>query len=446
VDQHGRYTAGSGFELYTARDFPESFWNKRAFVSEPTGRLIGQFNLEPTGSTYLAQNELNFIASLDDWFGPIQAKVGPDGAVWVADWYNLIIQHNPVPDGFEGGEGNAYVTDLRDKNHARIYRVIYKDGDHGKEMPNLTDAGPSELVRALTHDNMFWRLTAQRLIIERDETDLLPELYELVKDKTVDEIGLNPGAFHALWTLHGLGELHEDSNNREALDVALRALHHPVTAVRRAALMTLPKTQEVLDHVLDAEFLPDADVPGDMDYTLPTHTMTVADPQLRLAALLALAELPSHEKAGQAAAELLMIEENVNDRWMRDGIAAAAANNDESFLTRAFEKNLPENADSTFQANVGSVIETVSRHYALGEDSQASVSELFIKLNDAHPVIKEGFLSGIADGWPDDRAPSFSSSQRDQLRTLRSDTDESLHEHLNTISDRWGISDLFGDR
>lgn len=446
VDQHGRYTAGSGFELYTARNFPKSFWNKRAFVSEPTGRLIGQFRVESSGSSYVAHNELNLLASLDDWFGPIQAKVGPDGAVWVADWYNLIIQHNPVPDGFEGGQGNAYITDLRDMNHARIYRIIYEDGNHAEETPNLADATPEELVQTLTHDNMFWRLTAQRLIMERGESDLLPELYELVKDKTVDEIGLNPGAFHALWTLHGLGALHENSDNTEALQVALSALHHPVTAVRRAALMTLPKTEEVLEQVLAAEFLPNVEVPGSMNYTLPVRSMMAADPQLRLAALLALAELPPHPKAGHAAAEMAVIKENANDRWIRDGIAAAAANNDESFLSRILEKSLPEGADSTYQANVKTVVETVTRHYALGEDSPASVSGFLSKVNGTHPAIQEGFLSGLADGWPEDQSPSLSSSQRDQLRTLRSEVDDSLQEYLDILADRWGISDLFGDR
>lgn len=444
VDQHGRYTAGSGFELYTARDFPQEFWNKRGFVSEPTGRLLGQFRFEQNGSTYRAYNELNLLASLDDWFAPIQAKVGPDGALWIADWYNLIIQHNPTPENFERGDGNAYITDHRDKDHARIYRIVYK-GAEERETPNLASATPNELAEALKHDNMFWRLTAQRLIIERGETDVLPALYDLVRDRKTDEIGLNPGAFHALWTMHGLGALAEEANNREALDVALAALHHPVTAVRRAALMTLPRTEEVLEHVLAAEFVPDTDVPGEMGYTMPAHTMMAADPQLRLAALLALAELPSHEKTGYAAAELLVIEQNAGDRWMRDGIAAAAANgNENSFLTRALEKQLPEDADSTYKANVKNVVEAVSRHYALGEDPSATVSGLITKLGGADAAITSGFLSGLAEGWPEEETPELNSEARNELRTIRNNADETLREHLDALSERWGISDLFG--
>jgi hypothetical protein len=50
------------------------------------------------------------------------AEVGPDGNVWVLDWYNYIVQHNPTPPGFRNGR-NAYETELRDKKHGRIYRL-----------------------------------------------------------------------------------------------------------------------------------------------------------------------------------------------------------------------------------------------------------------------------------------------------------------------------------
>ncbi len=50
----------------------------------------------------------NLLAGADEWVSPVFAEVGPDGAVWVADWYSYIIQHNPVPEGFKNGSGNAY--------------------------------------------------------------------------------------------------------------------------------------------------------------------------------------------------------------------------------------------------------------------------------------------------------------------------------------------------
>jgi putative membrane-bound dehydrogenase-like protein len=128
VDWHGRFTSGSGLHVYTARSFPESYWNRVAFVSEPTGHLLAKFTLAESGSTLVAENDWNLIASLDDWFAPIQAKVGPDGALWFLDFYNVVVQHNPTPEGFEQGPGNAYVTPYRDTDFSRIYRVTYKNG------------------------------------------------------------------------------------------------------------------------------------------------------------------------------------------------------------------------------------------------------------------------------------------------------------------------------
>jgi uncharacterized protein len=445
VDQHGRYTAGSGFEIYTARNFPESFWNRRAFVSEPTGHLLGQFRMEPSGSSFTAYNELNMLASLDDWFSPIQAKVGPDGALWVIDWYNLIIQHNPTPENFEHGEGNAYVTDLRDKDHGRIYRVVYKGDENNSDIPNLADASPEDLVQALRHDNMFWRLTAQRLIVERGEADVVPQLTELIRDQSVDQIGLNPGAFHALWTLHGLGALDEENGSDEAVQAAFGALHHPVTAVRRAALMTLPRTQELLDHLLSADFLPNPETPGDMTYTMPVNSMMAADPQLRLAALLALADLPSDPRSGRTIAEMILLEENANDRWIQDAATAAASKNHDSFLPRILEKTLPENADSTFKANAATVVERVTRHVVLGDDPGLAAG-LLPDLTGADPAFQSGVLNALAEHWPENQVPEFTDQQREIMRNLRSETAEGLYELLDRISGHWDKPDLFGPR
>jgi uncharacterized protein len=319
VDQHGRYTAGSGFEVYSARNFPEEYWNRKSFISEPTGHLLGEFILEPSGSSYRAINTRNKLASRDEWFSPIQSRVGPDGALWVLDWYNLVIQHNPTPDEYETGEGNAYITELRDRQHARIYRVLHKESDHRQTL-NLKGATADELLEALGNDNLFWRKTAQRLLVERGETDVIPRLLEFVEDQRVDGLGLNPAALHSLWTLHGLDVVNE--NHTGVMDTVLQALYHPASSVRRAALMVLPRNEDVLYQILAAGFLPDPSVPGEMSYTMPAHTMMAADPQIRLAALLAVAEMPPSEQTGRAAAELIVIEDNANDRWIRDAATA----------------------------------------------------------------------------------------------------------------------------
>ena len=90
----------------------------------------------------------------DEWFSPIVAEAGPDGHLLIADWYNFIIQHNPTPSVGRGGyaarngRGNAHINPNRDRQHGRIYRVIW-DGAEVK-IKTLAKAGLRKLVKALT--------------------------------------------------------------------------------------------------------------------------------------------------------------------------------------------------------------------------------------------------------------------------------------------------------
>ena len=160
---------------------------------------MATFLIESRGSAYLSRNSWNLLASDDEWTAPIMSEVGPDGMVWMIDWYNYIVQHNPTPRGYKNGRGNAYVTPLRDKVHGRIYRLVYKDKDAYRPL-NLQGADAAQLVAQLSNDNLFWRKNAQRLLVERGKTDVVPALCKLAADQKTDEIGLNPGAIHALWT------------------------------------------------------------------------------------------------------------------------------------------------------------------------------------------------------------------------------------------------------
>ncbi|MEM7231364.1 MAG: PVC-type heme-binding CxxCH protein, partial [Planctomycetota bacterium] len=99
VDVHGGYTSAAGHALYTARTYPRDYWNRRAFVCGPTGHLVGTFTLRREGSDFKSSNTFNLMASDDEWTAPIIAEVGPDGCVWISDWYNYIVQHNPTPAG-----------------------------------------------------------------------------------------------------------------------------------------------------------------------------------------------------------------------------------------------------------------------------------------------------------------------------------------------------------
>jgi putative membrane-bound dehydrogenase-like protein len=335
VDQHGRYTAGSGSAIYTARSFPEHYWNRAQFVTEPTGHLIGMFYLKTNGADFAAHNVRNFAASDDEWCSPIAAEVGPDGALWVLDWYNYIIQHNPTPQGFSNGKGNAYETPLRDKVHGRILRIAYKPGKPSRA-PQLKASDPKSLIDGLKSDNLLWRMHAQRLIVEGRKNELIPELEKLAADPNVDQLGLNPAALHSLWTMEGLDAFAQ--NDSRAASSASKGLLHKSAAVRRAAVTVLPRNNDGLNAIFERNLLEDSDA------------------QVRLATLLALSEMPVSEKVGPALVEMLQRPENSGDRWIPDAATAAAARHDVSFLKAVLVSFKPATSSASAEAAPSNLI------------------------------------------------------------------------------------------
>jgi len=314
VDVFGGYTAGAGHQLYTARAFPKRYWNRIAFINEPTAHLVGQGIIEPRGAGFVTRDGYNLLAGAEEWVAPVQAQVGPDGAVWVSDWYAFIAQHNPTPTawGYGNGAGNAYETSMRDHSRGRIYRVVYRGAPPQKKL-SLSKANPAGLVSALSSDNMLWRLHAQRLLVERGQKDVVPQLLALIRNKSVDELGLNGAALHALWTLHGLGEL--SSLNTESAKAAVEALKHPAAGVRKAAAMVLPHTAEAASAITAAGLLEDKDL----------HT--------RLAAVLVIADAPSSPELGRLLYRASANPENYSDRWLSRAMFIAATRHKAAFLT-----------------------------------------------------------------------------------------------------------------
>ena len=310
VDVFGGYTAAAGHYLYTARSFPKEYWNRIAFINEPTAHLTGQAVLESDGAGFVARDGWNLVSSAEEWFAPVASMVGPDGAVWMADWYNFIAQHNPTPPGYSVGKGAAYETSMRDHERGRIYRIVYKGAPPAKKR-SLSTADPAGLLDALAADNMFWRLHAQRLLVERKQKDVVPQLVALVRNPSVDAIGINGGAFHALWTLHGLGVL--DTPSGAAYTAAVGALKHPAAGVRKAAAMVLPHTGEAAQAILAAGLLKDPDL----------HT--------RLAATLAVADMPTSPEIGQALYRESQVSPNFTDKWLSRAFYIAATRHQKGF-------------------------------------------------------------------------------------------------------------------
>lgn len=383
VDHHGGYTAAAGHALYTARAYPEKYWNRTAFVCEPTGHLISTFVLSADGADFHSTSPCNLFASDDEWVAPIMAEVGPDGYVWIIDWYNFIVQHNPTPQGFKTGKGAAYESDLRDKTHGRIYRLVC-DSAKQTVKPDLTHAKPAEMVAALKNDNLFWRRQAQRLLVERGQLDVVPDLVKLVANLSTDAIGLNVGAIHALWTLKGLGAL--DGDQPKALASAVAALHHPSAGVRRNAVQVLPNKESSTDSVIQAELLEDSSA------------------QVQLQALLALADLPPSAAAGKAIAQVMSRSENTADRWIMDAATCAAATNALDFLsaTTAIKSPSPQLLDTC---------KIVADHFA--RTSPGNQTERLLKsLASVEPGLAGAIVAGLSDGWqPGNTFPNDAAAQ-----------------------------------
>ena len=301
VDGFGKYTAGAGYALATSDNFPPAWRDRMAFIGGPTGNLLGMFDNIRDGSGYAAKNRYNLIVSADEWFSPVAAEVGPDGHLWVADWYNFIIQHNPTPSvelgGYEGirGKAGAHENPNRDKHHGRIYRVKW-EGATQSSISSLDKASDEELVAALGHDNQFWRLAAQRLLVDNQRTDSVPALKKLVDEANGAE------AAHALWTLEGLGQLDRDTHQ-----LALLRAGEPI--LKRNAIRAIANTDEGMQLFFD------------------TAVVQAKDPLVRLAAFSKLAHFPNRDRVEQVARELVGQPDNSEDEWLELALRACGAGN-----------------------------------------------------------------------------------------------------------------------
>jgi uncharacterized protein len=290
----GQATATNSYQIYTSRLFPQKYWNRFGFTCDGSYHLCNQdsmvvrMNGEHSTSTWNAmrmpgQVRSNIFASTDAWTAPLQTRTGPDGALWVLDWYNYLFLHNPASPN---GSGSAWDNPVaRAKTRNRIYRIAPLSGQL-EPVLNLSTASVNDLVATLYNPNMLWRLHAQRLLIGRtynttERAALLNSLETILNRRSVDAVELDAPVIHALWTLEGLGEF---KNNPTRWNPKLRALLlHPAWTVRRNVLRAMPRTAATATAIRDQG--------------------RVNDPHghVRLQAFIALSEISNDSLAGGAA-------------------------------------------------------------------------------------------------------------------------------------------------
>ncbi|MCG8650471.1 MAG: sulfatase-like hydrolase/transferase, partial [Pirellulales bacterium] len=239
----GTHTAACGVTAYTgdliAGDFLDS-----VFVCEPIGHLVTRSVVKPQGVRWVAQRaqpKSDFIASADTWFRPSSLANGPDGALYLADMYRLWVEHPKFlpPD-------IAAKLDWRaGEDRGRIYRIVPK-GTAGKPFEPPKSAADEV---ALLRDSNGWRqFLGQRLLVERQSQDVVPEVRKVL---TLPD---NPPArLHALWTLRGLSALGPADVMQAMRD------RHPI--VRQHALrLAVPWMNQADVFAVAARLVDDSDV------------------------------------------------------------------------------------------------------------------------------------------------------------------------------------------
>src|SRR5205823_801919 len=144
-----------------------------------------------------------FIASTYERFRPVNLATGPDGALYVVDMHHGLIQHKMSLTDYAKQQ---YLAKQLNKHllTGRIFRIVPDGVDVPRAHPQLSKASTQQLVLQLTHPNAWWRDTAQRLLVERNDPAAASPLCEIALH--------DPDPVHrvtALWTLDGIGRLHE---------------------------------------------------------------------------------------------------------------------------------------------------------------------------------------------------------------------------------------------
>lgn len=311
----GVMTSACGITAYLGAAFPAGY-EKATFVAEPVSNIIHIDFLEDKGTGFTARRqhpEREFLASTDSWFRPVNMYVGPDGALYVLDYYRQIIEHPEWMAEEVVNSGALY----NGTDQGRIYRITPKgtaplDWTDRITLGDLTD---SELVGKLGDPNSWWRRNSQRLLVDRNPELVPKELVELAGNAE------NPlGRLHALWTLEGFGKL----------DPALiiSAMDDPHPGVRENAIqlaeLHLGKSNELEKALLGMQ--------------------SDKDPKVRFQLLCTLGFLEG-KIASEARKELLF--SDISDEWMQIAALSAPFGQSQGLLEALLEnykEDLPAHA------------------------------------------------------------------------------------------------------
>ncbi len=201
LTDRGVMTSACGITWYHGGLFPAPYNDNITFTAEPVHNLVHVNKVTVEGNSFVAsriREGKEFLASTDSWFRPVNFTVGPDGALYLVDYYRQIVEHPEWMDDEVVEAGNL----TEGTSRGRIYRIVPEGTPRPSWVNALEPMDTSERVHRLADANGWWRMAAQRLLVSERDTAAIPLLREQLSQETQPE-----GRLHILWSLHGLGAL-----------------------------------------------------------------------------------------------------------------------------------------------------------------------------------------------------------------------------------------------
>ena len=234
-----RFSGASGSTVYNGDAMPKEFYGN-IFTSDVSGHVVHRDILSPseTSPVLVAKRPENekdreFIYSTDPWFRPVTFSVGPDGYLYILDYYRQHIE-TPVsiPDDLKADMDFMAGSDM-----GRIYRVLPNNSTYKNVSVNLKDASSLKLLDYLSHTNGWYRTQAQRLLLERQDKSIIPMVNKIFSTSTDSGTRLR-----LLYVLEGLNSLNAS--------IISKGLQDSSPGVRENALILAERYPETLPLVL----------------------------------------------------------------------------------------------------------------------------------------------------------------------------------------------------
>jgi putative membrane-bound dehydrogenase-like protein len=396
IDVVGGYSAACAALVYEGGAWPEA-WNRATFVTEPILNIIHTEKMRAAGPTLngeMVRTDAEFIYSRDYWFRPIDVATGPDGAIYILDFYSPVIAHSDTR-GPQHSRAGASVRPDRDHYFGRIYRVQHKEAKT-LVVPDLEKAGVAELAAAFRHPNDVVRSNAFRLLIGKKGAEVTGALETLATDEP-----FIPARLLGLWGLYRIGAL-----KPEHLKAALKS---PVAEVRKTAAL-----------IVEAGAIPglSADLAANLEDP---------DPRARIAMMRGLAKSAWTE---DIAARLLAVYPTLQDDWTRSAAVAAVA--DPATVLSAALKSEPSPAQLP-------LLLALARRLADRQDAAAFVPLLSAAA--AAPARADGIKAVLLEAAAALKsAPPDSPALQATLRTLLKSDNVRLSAGALPIAAAWGTS------